>query len=291
LRTICSMAMCIVVALAVGGCASQRKPTEGQFSVGVPEVVGASVPFRVGERLTYDVYFGLMRAATAEVVLQEIVNVGDRPTYHIVLTVNTTPTFSKIFKVDDKVETYVDTEQFIPLKFAKSQHEGDYDHEEVSTLDQTNHQGHYESLTSGMEKDYDLPDRCQDSLSVLCLLRLLPLEVGKTFAMKVMADEEIWEVRVKVEGEVKRTIYQGGSYDTFLLVANVNFDAGTLQKGRGRLWLTTDERRLLVCLKTKLAFGYLTFAMVKADNIYEDSAGEEGEPPKAEPNEVPGAQD
>jgi len=260
---------CILLPFALGGCVSARKETEE-----VPPVVNmapgrVSPPFTLGERLTYDAYYGLVRAGTATVVVEDIVEICGRATYHIVLTAKTTPAFSKILKVDDRVETFIDKDKFIPWKFAKTLNEGDYRCDEETILDQENHRGHYRSNRSGYTKDYELPERCQDTLSIFCFLRLLSYRVGEKFLVKVMADEKIWDVAVAVKEKVRKTIYRGGSYDTFLLVPNVGFDAGALRKGRSRVWITADDRKLIVCVKTKLAFGYLTFALVKLDNIYE----------------------
>lgn len=256
---------------------SAGKLAEKTATVPEPKPERLSPPFRVGERLTYEVYYGLVRAGTATLVVHDVVQVCGRPTYHVVLTATTTPTFSKIFRVNDKIESYIDTEEFIPRKFAKVQEEGDYRHDEVTILDQEHHLGHYRSNRSGYTKDYEIPERCQDTLSIFYFLRLLWYGIGDRFVVKVMADEKIWDVAFQVKEAVRRTIYRGGSYDTFLLEADANFDAGTLRKGRGRLWITMDERKLIVCVKTKLAFGYLTLAMVKADNIYEDVGGKKRE--------------
>jgi hypothetical protein len=227
----------------------------------------ASVPFRPGERLTYDVYYGLIHAGKAVLAVEDIVEIHGRPTYHIVLTAKTSPAFSKILRVDDRIETYIDTEEFIPWKFAKNLQEGDYRCNEETILDQENHRGHYESLRSGRTKEYDLPERCQDTLSFFYLLRLLPYRVGDRFSVKVMADEEIWDVGIRVKERERKTVYRGGSHDSYLLYSDVAFDTGSLREGSGRLWVATGEERRIVLIKTRLTFGHLTLALVKAENV------------------------
>ncbi len=276
--------LCLLPAVIVTGCVTPEKMPQRapQADVRVAGIVPS--PFKVGERLIYDVYYGLILAGTATIVVEGVEEICARPTYHIVLTAMTLPTFSKIFRVNDIVETWLDTEKLVPWKFAKSLREGDYEHDEVSILNQHNHLGHYRSLRSGSTKDYQLPEGCQDTLSILYFLRFLPYSVGDTFSLKVMADEKIWDVTVQVKERVKRTIYRGASYDTFHLLPDVNFDAGALRKGKGRIWITADHRRLIVLVKTKLPFGYLTFALVKADNVLEDRKQQEEEILTATPN-------
>jgi hypothetical protein len=282
--TVWGLSTCFVMALASGGCVSRARLPVVPPPVAQPETPVVALPFRVGERLTYDVYYGLIHAGTAVLSVQGIEEVCGRQTYHIVFTGKTSPGFSKIFSVDDRVETFIDVQELIPWKFAKSLREGDYKHDEETILDQENHLGHYCSKRSGYTKDYELPEKCQDSLSVFYFCRLLSYRVGEKFSLKAMADEEIMDVEVEVEERVNRTIYRGGSYDAFLLISDVNFDAGTLSKGKGRLWITADDRKLIVLLKTKLTFGYLTFALVGVASTYEDivegekraSAGEAG---------------
>jgi hypothetical protein len=259
----------ILLAIALGGCVAGTKPVEQPPPVVSLPPQGGSAPFVLGERLTYDAYYGLIHAGTATLLVQDLVEVCGKPTYHIVLTAKTSPTFSKIFKVDDRIETFIDQQEFFPWKFAKLLYEGDYRCDEETILDQANHVGHYRSNRSGYTKDYEIPERCQDTLSVFYFLRLLDYSPGQEFLLKVMADEKIWDVAVSVKERVKRTIYRGASYDTFLLTPNIAFDSGSLRKGIARLWISTDPRKLIVCIKSKLAFGYLTFALVKVDNIYD----------------------
>ncbi len=263
----------ILLALALSGCVATKKAVEQPLVVG-RKPPGVIPPFRVGERLTYDAYYGLIHAGTATLLVKDLVEVCGRLTYHIVLTARTSPTFSKVFDVDDRVETWIDADEFIPWKFVKVQDEGDYKHDEVTILDQEHHLGHYRSNLRGRTKDYEIPEQCQDTLSIFYFLRLLSFGVGDGFSLKVMADEEIWDVAVEVKERVKRSIYRGESYDTFLLIPDVNFDVGALRGGKGRIWVTADERKLIVCIKTKLSFGYLTFALVKVDSIHENELAE-----------------
>lgn len=263
-----------LLALTLVGCVSTQKKDEKPTATPLsPEELSA--PFRTGERLTYEVYYGLIFAGTATLVVQDMVEVCGRMTYHVVLTASTSPAFSKIFRVNDRIESYIDIENFVPWKFAKVQEEGDYKHDEATILDQQNHLGHYRSNRTGYTKDYEIPEGCQDALSIFYLVRLLPHNVGERIALKVMADERIWDAAFEVKEIVKRTIYRGGAYEAFLLESDATFDAGALQKGQGRIWVSTDDRRLPVCVKTQLTFGNLTLAMVKADNIYENPQGDE----------------
>ncbi len=266
----------ILVVFALGGCVSARKATQDFPLVVKPTREQVSPPFEVGERLTYEAYYGLVRAGTATVEVQGEVEVSGRQTYHVVLTARTTPTFSKILKVDDRIETFIDKEEFIPRKFAKDLNEGDYRCDEETILDQENHVGHYRSNRSGYTKDYELPESCQDTLSMFCFLRLLSYGVGEKFSLKVMADEKIWDVAVGVREKVRKTIYHGGSYDTYLLFGDAAFDSGSLRKGSSRLWITADDRKLIVCVKTKLGFGYLTMVLVKVEKIHEPPEEENG---------------
>lgn len=263
----------MLLSVTLAGCVSSPKTDEKAAAPRLPEELSA--PFRVGERLTYDVYYGLIFAGTATLVIENIVAVCGRMTYHVMLTAKTSPAFSNVFRVNDRIESYIDVERFIPWKFAKVQEEGDYRHDEVSILDQGNHLGHYRSNRTGYTKEYEIPEGCQDTLSVFYFMRLVPYEVGETVTLKVMADERIWDARFETKEVTKRTIYRGGTYETFLVESDASFDMGALQKGEGRLWVSTDERRLPVCIKTRLTFGNLTLALVKADNIYENPQGNE----------------
>ena len=74
--------------------------------------------FAVGEKLVFDVGFSFITAGEAVFEIPQIDTVSDRPCYRVVFTVNSTPSFSWIYRVEDRYETSVDVQGLFPWRFS-----------------------------------------------------------------------------------------------------------------------------------------------------------------------------
>ncbi len=230
------------------------------------------VPFEVGERLIFDVYFGPLKVGRATMTTAGIVEVNGRKAYHIILRNRTTEGFSRIFRVDDRFETFLDIEKLLPLKFTRHLQEGDYSCSETTVFDHKNRVAHFESHSRPRRLSFPIEPDTQDTLSIFYVMRQLPIELGKPLIFNIMSDEKVFELKIKPLRRVRKSIYGGGVYDTIQFVPRAKHKSGLFVKGRGWLWFSEDERKLPVCFRTSLPFGSITFALVEVQNIRDSEA-------------------
>ncbi len=80
-----------------------------------------------GEKILMDVYFGPVKAGKLLLeVMPEVKLVDKIPCYHLRLRLKTTGVFSGIFKVDDEIQSLVDTSTLHTVRYSKKLREGKY---------------------------------------------------------------------------------------------------------------------------------------------------------------------
>ena len=82
--------------------------------------------FDVGEHLVFDIMYGIIKAGTATMSIPDTQWVEGRPCFHIVTTAESSPFFSTFFKVEDRLESWMDTQGLFPWRHEKHIREGKY---------------------------------------------------------------------------------------------------------------------------------------------------------------------
>ncbi len=173
----------------------------------------------------------------------------DRRAYHIVNETWSNPTFSFFYRVHDRIESFADHEKLYSLRYQKMLNEGGYHHQESVEFDQERGKAFY---STGQE--VDLFPEAKDILISLYWARLFPLEVGKSIYIDNHTDKKNYPLEVKVyKKEMMKTIF--GKVEC-LMVEPVLRTPGLFEnKGRLWVWLTNDERKIPVLMKSKILIG------------------------------------
>jgi hypothetical protein len=218
--------------------------------------------FGVGERIVYEVKYGFVVGAEAgfEIMMQPD-TVRQAPVYHIHSWAQTTPTFSVFFKVNDNIDSYMDTRGIFTWRFEKRLHEGSYNDTKIVDYDQRVGKAYLED--DGVAGDTsDIMLFVQDAMTALFYFRLQPLEVGKPVFIQVHDIKKSYPLRIDVlKKETVKT--PAGKFSCFK-VEPVLESAGIFkQKGRIWIWFTDDERRIPVKMNTKILIGSISAEMTE----------------------------
>ncbi len=103
-------------------------------------------------------------------------------------------------------------------------------------------------------KEFPIPDEIFDPLSAFFSVRFSHFEVGKSVYVTVFDSKKVWDVEVQVLK--KETVeLKKGPVNTILIKPLMQSEGIFYRKGEILIWLTDDERRLPVMLKTKVLIG------------------------------------
>lgn len=221
------------------------------------EIEEAGKALRVGEKFFYNVYWNGMHVGVGTLEVKEIITFNGRDAYRVVATAKSNEFLSSFYKVEDVVETYIDTKELYTLRFEKKQLEGRYRSDEVTVFDQQKHKGYYESLLNKKKKEFDIPPKAQDIASFFYYFRTLDVKPDSRLSFDVNADEKNWKVQMNIVGVQQLEILRKGSHKVFCVEPKAPFK-GLISK-RGRVWVyfTVDKDRVPVFIKIRVPFGFV----------------------------------
>lgn len=208
----------------------------------------ADVPFSVGEKLEYEVKFGSIRVGKGFMELLGITDVRGRPSYHAVFQYGGSIPF---YKVNDVHQTWFDVETLTSRRFHQDIDEGNYERTRRFEI----------FPERGMYKENDKPEEPTvreplDDASFLYFIRTLPLKVGETYTFSRYFKSQGNPVRIKV---VRRETVKvpAGTFEAVVLQPTFQTKGIFSENGRAEVWISDDDRRIMVQMKSKLSFGSL----------------------------------
>ncbi|MBM3317475.1 MAG: DUF3108 domain-containing protein [Candidatus Eisenbacteria bacterium] len=204
---------------------------------------------QVGEKLTYSVRFGPIRAgeATIEVPRRTVIE-GDT-CLHILTTAESNNFFSTFFHVRDRIESFVTADLLQPRRFEKRLREGDFRADMVVRFDPRNHLAVYDD-----GKIVEILPGAHDILSAFFAVRARRMEPGDSFHLDCHADRKNYPLRTDVLRR-ERIEVPAGTFDCLVLEPALRTPGLFKQEGTLTVWLSDDERRIPVQMKSKLAIG------------------------------------
>ncbi len=207
--------------------------------------------FGVGERLVFDVNYGYITAGEAVMAIPRFDTVEGRKTFRVQFTVNSLPSFSWIYKVEDRYLTFIDAEAIAPLRFEQHIREGSYSRDFIAEFD------HIKKIARTSEGQHPIPAYVHDILSAFYYVRTVDLTAYKTGDMMLLQNfykDTSYELGVKILGRQELEV-AAGTFRTIVVEPLVK--EGGLFKSEGRIviWLTDDAMKMPVRVNTKVVIG------------------------------------
>lgn len=219
--------------------------------------------FRVGEKLTFDVKYGFVTAGVAVMEIPKIRKIAKRETYHITFNVNSVESFDPFFKVRDRYETYMDVEGLFPWRFEQHIREGSYSRDFSAFFD------HRRNLAKTKKGSYEIPDNVNDIVSAFYLTRTFnydTLKAGDSFYLENFFKDKVFPLEVMYRGKETVSV-EAGTFDCIMVEPLVV--EGGLFKSEGSIiiWMTDDEARMPVKVKSKVIIGSIDAELTKFEGV------------------------
>jgi len=240
------LALCATAAVATHAAAQGL----GTLAASVPEFQPRmAVPFDIGEKLTYDVRFGALKVGTGRMEVVGTQDVRGREAWHTRFTVKGGIPF---FKVNDRMESWIDTRTFESLRFIQDLNEGRRDKDRFFEI----YPEHGTYTEKGEVEEAPSVEDPLDDAAFMYFIRTIPLEVGKTYEFNRYFRPDRNPVQIRVLR--KQTVeVPAGKFQTIVIQPIIKSKGIFSEKGHAEMWLTDDPRRLLVQMKTDLSIGSL----------------------------------
>jgi hypothetical protein len=215
----------------------------------------ARVPFAVGEELIYHATFGKLPAGTARMRVEGIDTVRGRPAYHVAFAIDGGILF---FRVHDRYESWIDIETLSSLRHRQNISEGRYHRTTVYEIypDRAEYQKNDEPPQPSVSNPLD-------DGSFIYAVRASGVRVGETEHSEryFMPNKN----PVVLSGLREDTVSVGaGTFATTVIKPSIKTNGLFSDGGDAQVWLSNDDRRLPVQLKTKFAKFSLTLTLDSA---------------------------
>ncbi|MEE9167979.1 MAG: DUF3108 domain-containing protein [Candidatus Neomarinimicrobiota bacterium] len=218
-----------------------------------------TLPFQVGETLHYDSNLNFVRAGTAKLQVLALESVDDVPAYHILFTMSTNSILDHIFKIRDRVETWIDAEDLYTLRFNKQVREGRHRYRFSANMN------YEDSVVTTGDESFKFDHELRDPYSLLYYLRTLPLKVGDEFSFVTFDNNQFMDIHLTVHRK-ERIDVRAGEFDCFVVEPFREGRPLLKNKADMTIWLSDDHLRLPVKVVSKAVFGSIILKLRKLED-------------------------
>lgn len=222
---------------------AQEATTPGDSALFAPTVYGP------GEKLVFDITYGPISAGEATLEVRDVVDFNGERCYHIESRANSNRFFSSIYKVRDRVISYIGTDDLVSRYFYKRLQEGSFRRTVEVIFDSRTATAHYAD-----GKEYPIVAGIQDVLSAFFYVRNLDLLPGHTYTVPAHTSHKTYDLNVVVHGrEIVKT--KAGRFSCLVVEPMLKGDGLFKHEGKLTIFLSDDSNRIPVMIKTKVPVG------------------------------------
>lgn len=233
--------------------------------------------FQVGEKLTFDIRYGFLTAGHATMEVKEMIMVNDSfPAYRIVTNAQSTKTFDLFFKVRDRVESILDARGIFSWGFTKNLREGGYKFDLFVEYDQLFGKANIEMIRYHDEEplrikeqeefEIKIPQYVIDVLGAFYFVRTQKLRLGEPLHIPNHDNKKIYDLKVIIQRREEVKV-RAGKFKCIVVQPRLKGDAIFKQKGKLWVWLTDDELKIPVQMKSKAFIGSVYTELAKIEGI------------------------
>ncbi|MBI3814185.1 MAG: DUF3108 domain-containing protein [Nitrospinae bacterium] len=224
-----------------------------------------NLPFNEGEDLVYEISWFGIPAGTGRLHVNEKTVKDGKEVFHIDYSAVSSDFLSSFYRVEDRAETFMDSAGLFPWSFKLKIREGRTKRDVETVFDQIGHK-------AAFKKDKDepvevsIPPAVQDAFSSLYYLRTKNLIIGEKVIIDVFEDKKSWQVEVHVLKKERIKIYSE-EVDTILVKPLLKYEGIFQRKGDVYIWLTDDEKKIPVQLRTKVIIGSVYAKIISMNGV------------------------
>lgn len=268
----------VVFLIAVSTVRTQPLSTDVDSVAAEPPAIDPPViahnAFDVGEKLTFKIRYGFIRAGTAEMKVMDRTRYNGEEVYHIQTTARSVSAFDWFYKVRDVVNTYMDARGLYPYRYEKILREGGYkadlfvDFFHLDSLAKVEFKRYDDGENLKKRKEYDvkIPPFSRDVLSAFYYVRTRQLYVGDPIQLTSHEKDSVYNMEVKIYK--RETIeVEAGKFRCLKVEPLLQGEGIFKQKGRLLIWLTDDELKIPVQMKSKVVVGHITSELKKIEGV------------------------
>ncbi len=223
------------------------------------------MPFQVGEKITYQLKWGVIPAGTVVLEVLPHTTIDSQPARHFRMTTRSSGFIDTFYKVRSVVEGCTDLGLNYSLYYRKKQREGSSERDIAVHFDRQKQTAQYHNLKKkGPRVPISIPEDTFDPFSVIYFCRLLDFSALNRVERPITDGKKSVMGRLDIKGRQTLDI-NDVSYDTFLVEPDIKHVSGVFKKSKDAnifIWISADERHIPVKLSSKVIVGSFTAEMI-----------------------------
>jgi hypothetical protein len=210
------------------------------------------------ESLRFSVQYGFIHAGTAWLEIPEVREFQGHEVMVLRARAESNAFFSRFYKVRERIESYWDRRGLYSRRYVEDRREGKFRQQRDVVFDPVRNLAVYQDGST-----WPVPARVQDALSSFYYFRTQALPIGGSIVFHYHSEQKSMPLQVRVLGR-ERIKTPLGTFDCIGIEPILK--AGGIFQSSGRLviWVTDDERRMPVLMKSKVIIGSISVVLVEA---------------------------
>jgi Protein of unknown function (DUF3108) len=228
--------------------------------------IDSTVPFKVGETLTFDVsWSSFVVAGTAVATVRERrPSAANASAYYIVAEGRPLPLIAKLYSLYYKMDTLLDTTTLLPQQGSLYSEEGRRQRMGTTRYDRTAQKAFFELQGDPpIRADVNVPAQVQDGLSALYAMRASNFSTGAKLTFPILDDGSLYTVAMQAAAP-ERVKVPLGDLDAWNMKVNITDVQGRPVGQNIGVWISNDARRLPLKLQAELPVGNFVLALREA---------------------------
>lgn len=240
-----------------------------------------------GEKLTYRLYWGVLPVGSASLSTDWIDYEGRR-LLALRAYAKTTSVLDYIYPVSDWVESVVDPETMLPVRYVQKLREGKHRRDDTIVFDHAARIAYWHSGLTGASNTIPIQAESRDVLSFVYFMRSKGMDIGEQRTSRVIVDNKTYDLEVTALGREPIDVDPYGKVECLKLEPKAKFGAIFVRKGKVMSWFSADPRRICVRVTGKVPVANVKACLLTVEGPADEfwSTGESGppEPPPGETN-------
>jgi hypothetical protein len=254
-----------IFAFALSLTAGRAMPVDAQVvarlldsnsTAGIARPMPARGALMTGQLWEYQARYGPFSVGSASLQVLGIDTVRGRPAWHTRVVVEGRFTF---FKLHDVLESWLDSATFTSVRYHQTQNEGNK--QRIKRYEIFPERAVY--VDSAREGEQPSVEEPLDDGGILFYVRTLPLEQGAVYEVNRYFKPDRNPVRIEVVKR-ERIRVPAGTFETIVVRPVIKAKGVFGDGGEAQVWVSDDERRMIVQIRTKMKVGSVTLQLRNA---------------------------
>jgi len=223
-------------------------------------ITSFAAPFDVGEKLEYSLTWGELPAGNTIMEVAEKSRINGKDVFYCIATTSSNEAIAYFYSLNNRIDTYIDSENFSTLRYKALTRENERKKYESATFNRLKKEITYEK--NGKTKIIGSASLVYDSIASIYYIRSLNLKPGERIKLQTFSGGKLFTSDVRYLKKEKITV-NGVIYETIKLRSKTKRIGSSKKKGELFIWLTDNQARTPVMIKTKIKFGYIISELIK----------------------------